>query len=74
MQIMTSITTTLEMFHWEWQNMLKQELYMIMVAVHSLAKGYGMMIYQIISTNRHLFKKNAIHKYMMTTPQFENYF
>ncbi len=38
-QIMTSITTTLEMPHWELLNMTKQEQHIIMVALHFLVKG-----------------------------------
>ncbi len=54
MQIMTSITTTLEMPHWELLNMPKQKLHIIMLAWDSLIKGYG-MIFQIILNFVHLY-------------------
>ncbi len=56
MQIMTSITTPLEMPHWELLYMPKQELHniIIMVDLHSLVKHYG-IISQIILIIVHLY-------------------
>ncbi len=56
MQIMTSITTTLEMPQ-ELLNMPKQELHIIMVALHYLVKGYGMMFHILYFVHFYLVLK-----------------
>ncbi len=54
MQIMPSITTTLQVPHWELLNMPKQELHIIMIPLHFLVKGYE-IIFQIILNFAHLY-------------------
>ncbi len=56
MQIMTFITTTLEMPHWELLNMPKQELHIIIVPLYYLVKGYGMIFQRIL---------NFVHFYLV---------